>query len=98
MLAHNEAELNIVVDNCSCQSKNNTVLKLVPYLVKMGYKKVNFIFLVVGHTKNAADCLFNSLKNKYCLRNIFIMQELIDASSVSENVSVHPASESDFLD
>ncbi len=46
------AKLNVVFDNCSGQNKNNTVLKLVQYLVEMDYfKKVNFIFLVVGHRK-----------------------------------------------
>ncbi len=56
-------ELNIVFDNCSGQNKNNTVLRLAPYLVEMGYfKAVNFVFLVVGHTKNSADMLFNVLK------------------------------------
>ena len=58
LLRGNEAgkELNIVFDNCTGQNKNNTVLRLVPFLVEMGFfEKVNFVFLVVGHTKNAAD-------------------------------------------
>ena len=29
--------LNIVYDNCSGQNKNNTVLRLVPYLIEIGY-------------------------------------------------------------
>ena len=46
-------ELNIVLDNCSGQNKNNTVLKLLVWLSEMGYFwKVNYIFLVVGHTQN----------------------------------------------
>ena len=54
-------EVNVVFDNCSGQNKNNMVIRLVPYLIELGYfKKVNFIFLVVGHTKNAADRLFKS--------------------------------------
>jgi len=28
------------------------------------FKEVNFTFLIVGHTKNAADRLFNSLKTE----------------------------------
>jgi hypothetical protein len=49
-------ELNIVFDNCSGQNKNNTVLKLLVWLTEMGYfRKINFVFLIVGHTKNAAD-------------------------------------------
>ena len=53
-------ELNIVFDNCSGQNKNNTVLKLAAWLMAMSYfKLVHFIFLVVGHTQNAADRLFN---------------------------------------
>ena len=67
-------ELNIVFDNCSGQNKNNTVLKLAAWLKQMGYfKKVNFVFLVVGHTKNAADSSFNSLKVEYRRENIYTM-------------------------
>ena len=59
-------ELTIVFDNCSGQNKNNTVLNMVPYLVEMKYfLKVQFVFLVVGHTKNACDHLFNALKKVY---------------------------------
>jgi hypothetical protein len=59
-------ELNVVFDNCPGQNKNHHVLWLVPYLVEMGYfETVNFIFLVVGHTKNAADRRFNNLKMIY---------------------------------
>ena len=59
-------ELNIIFDNCTGQNKNNTVLKLAMWLKEMGYfMQVNFVFLIVGHTKNACDCLFNSLKHQY---------------------------------
>ena len=45
-------ELNIIFDNCPGQNKNNTVLKQVVWLGELGYfKSINFIFLVVGHTK-----------------------------------------------
>lgn len=100
MLRDNECgkELNIIFDNCSGQNKNNTVLTLVPYLVEMGYfKEVNFIFLVVGHTKNAADRLFNALKKAYHHMNLHVMRELIDTLSQSESVTVHEATQSDFL-
>ncbi len=41
----------------SWQNKNNSVLRLVPLLVDTGYFKAdNFVSLVVGHTKNLADC------------------------------------------
>lgn len=70
-------ELNIVFDNCTGQNKNNTVLCLVPWLTKMGYfKQMKFVFLIVGHTKNAADCLFNTLKLGYRKSNIFTLPEL----------------------
>jgi hypothetical protein len=73
-------ELNIVFDNCSGQNKNNTVLKLAAWIMAMGYfKVVNLIFLVVGHTKNSADRLFNSLKGEYRRQNIFTMEGLIES-------------------
>ncbi len=75
------------------------VLKLVPYLIDMGYfKKVNFIFLVLGHTKILLIATLIPSKKEYILRNIFITQELIDTKFFSENVTFHPEIESDFLD
>ena len=92
-------ELNIVFDNCSGQNKNNTILDLVPYFLERGYfKKVNFIFLVVGHTKNAADRLFNTLKTIYRDVNCYIMEELIECLNTSKRVTVIEAVEGDFLD
>ena len=59
-------ELNVIFDNCSEQNKNNTVLKLAMWIKEMCYfKRVSFVFLIVGHTKNACDHLFNSLKDEY---------------------------------
>ena len=92
-------ELNIIFDNCKGQNKNNTVLRLVPFLVEMGFfKAVNFVFLVVGHTKNAADRLFNSLKKIYRHDNLYTMQQLIKALNTSKRVTVTESKEEDFLD
>jgi len=92
-------ELNIIFDNCLGQNKNNTVLKLPAWLMAMNYfKEVNFTFLIVGQTKNAADCLFNSLKTEYRLQNLFTFQDLLEAHNRSQMVTVHPASPEDFLD
>ena len=47
---------------------NNYLLNLHQraYLCEVGYfKKVNFVFLVKGHTKNSADRMFNLLKLKW---------------------------------
>jgi hypothetical protein len=49
-------ELNIVMDNCGGQNKNRYVLRLATLFVELDYYlQVNIIFLVAGHTKNAAD-------------------------------------------
>ena len=59
-------ELTIVFVNCSGQNKNNTILKLLVFLVEMEYfKKVQLLFLLIGHTTNACDHLLNVLKNIY---------------------------------
>ena len=62
------------------------------------FKEVNFIFLIVGHTKNAADCLFNSLNTKYHLQNFFTFQDLLEAINRSPMDTAHPESPEDFLD
>ena len=92
-------ELSIVFDNCLGQNKNNTVLRLVPYLVEVGhFSAVNFIFLVVGHTKNTCDRHFNTMKKQYRVSQIFTMDQLCQALG-SENVSVCRVDETaDFMD
>ena len=92
-------ELNIIFDNCSGQNKNNTVLKLALWIMAMGYfKSVQFIFLVVGHTKNAADRLFNSLKHEYRKQNLFTFDQLARTLDQSASVTVHRTVANDFLD
>jgi hypothetical protein len=77
--------LSIVMDNCLGQNKNNTVLCFLSWLVEKGYfEEVQFVFFVVGHTKNVADCLFNILKITYHHLNLFSMNMLIDALNTAD--------------
>jgi hypothetical protein len=81
-------ELNVVFDNCGGQNKNTFVLLMVPYLVEMGYfKSVNFIFIVVGHTKNAGDRLFNLLKMIYRRSNVQTFGSLLGVCGKSPHVT-----------
>jgi hypothetical protein len=92
-------KLNIIFDNCLGQNKNNTVIRPAAWLNAMNYfREVNFTFLVVGHTKNAAYCLFNCLKTKYHLQNLFTFQDLLEALNRLPMVAVHPTSPVDFHD
>jgi hypothetical protein len=92
-------ELNVVFDNCPGQNKNHHVLWLVPYLVEMGYfETVNFIFLVVGHTKNAADRRFNNLKMVYRKSNVYTFNQLLEVCGKSPHVTVVGVEDGDFKD
>jgi hypothetical protein len=72
------SELNIVFDNCCGQNKNNTVLRLAVWISQLAYfLEINFIFLVIGHMKNAADRLFNSLKVMYRKKNLYTFDQLV---------------------
>ena len=91
-------ELNLICDNCGGQNKNNMVIRLAPLLVELGYfKRVNFIFYVVGHTKNVADRLFNSLKRRYRRENVWTMRGLLkvfnntDTGTRNNDLLVHKA-------
>jgi hypothetical protein len=88
--------LNIVMDNCPGQNKNNFVLRLAAYLQeKEFFVEVNFIFLVVGHTKNVADRLFNTLKRLYRKQNVFTMRMLLEAMT-HEQVIAYDVDWQDF--
>jgi hypothetical protein len=84
-------KLSIVMDNCSGQNKNNTVLHFLSWLVEQAYfEEMQFAFFVVGHTKNVANRLFNILKILYRNLNIFSMKMLIAALNTADQ----PISES----
>ena len=92
-------ELNLVFDNCSVQNKNNTVLKLLVWLTEMCfYKKVNFVFLIVGHAKNASDRIFNLLKVEHHLNNLSTMAQLVRALGKSRHVTIHTSETTNFVD
>jgi hypothetical protein len=61
------------------------------------FKEIHFIFLVVGHTKNAADCLFNSLKQDYWKKNLFTFDKLVQTLDKSLSLTIHPTLVKDFL-
>jgi hypothetical protein len=71
-------QLSIIIDNCGGQNKNNYVLRLALWLVESKFfVKVELIFYIRGHTKNACDRLFNQLKLQYHKRQTFIMRQLV---------------------
>jgi hypothetical protein len=61
------------------------------------FKSVNFIFLVAGHTKNSADCIFNLVKTEYRKGNLFTMSQL-SACRRSKHVPIHEAHPENFHD
>lgn len=85
-------ELVLVCDNCGGQNKNRMVIRYALYLVETKkFKRVTFVFLIAGHTKNPCDRLFNSLKAGYRKRNLFSVEELISALNENEFCSAETA-------
>ena len=62
------------------------------------FTRVNFVFLIMRHTKNACDCLFNSLKHEYSQKFFFTMDKLLEALSVSWKITIIQTKHGDFLD
>ncbi len=72
---------------------------MLMFLYEMKYfKMITFLFLIVGHTKNCADRLFNSLKSQYHNMNIYTMDQLTGVLNTSKYVTVLKAEPSDFKD
>jgi hypothetical protein len=52
---------------------------------------------VVGNTKNAADRLFNLLKQEYWKQNLFTFDKLVRMLDKSLLLKIHPTMAEDFL-
>ncbi len=53
---------------------------------------------MVGHTKNAADRLFNLLKQEYWKKNLFTFDKLVRTLDKLSSLTIHPTMAKDFLD
>jgi hypothetical protein len=92
-------EINIVMDNCRGQNKNNMVLRMLLLLVKLGVaKKARAIFLVRGHTKNDCNRLFNHMKKIYRKSDCFSEHELMSAIGSHEDVTPVGVVDGEFFD
>eukprot|EP00536_Pseudo-nitzschia_multiseries_P012467 jgi/Psemu1/208777/e_gw1.478.21.1 len=90
-------KLTVLMDNCGGQNKKNHVLRLSNLLVEAGYfKKVNFMFYVVGHTKNCADRWFNTMKRDYPNQNLYTFEQLCKALGINERITIHSAKDGNF--
>ena len=66
------------------------MLKLVPYLVELGYfEEVVFHFLVGGQTKNAGQSYLNQLKHIHWVTNPYMLSELCEILRYSEDITIH---------
>ncbi len=61
-----EQHLLLTADNCTGQNKNNAVLHYLLYRTIAGlHAKIDWSFMLVGHTKFSPDAYFGLLKKKY---------------------------------
>jgi hypothetical protein len=91
--------LSIVMDNCGSQNKNNYVLHLSIWLLECKYfAKVELIFYIRGHTKNACNCLFNQLKLCYHKSQTFTMGQMVQTMNEGPNVTLKEVMADAFLD
>jgi hypothetical protein len=92
-------EINLVMDNCGGQNKNNMVLRMLVFLVKLGVCKVaRAIFLVRGHTKNDCDRLFNLMKKIYRKSDCFSQDKVLAAIGTHPDVTPVAVNEGEFFD
>ena len=97
----NYAEHTYIADNCGGQNTNKVVNRFLMWLVENSriFPQAKILFLVKGHTNNAADRMFNLLKQlSYHKRNIYTYDEMQDVLNENEFVDVHKMSPEDFHD
>lgn len=94
-----ERHLLLTADNCTGQNKNNAVLHYLLYRTITGlHAKIDWSFMLVGHTKFSPDAYFGLLKKQYRRSRIYTYRQLIDIinSSTVKGCNVcHPYREND---
>lgn len=94
-----ERRLLLTADNCTGQNKNNAVLHYLLYRTIAGlHDKIDWSFMLVGHTKFSPDAYFGLLKKKYRRSRTYTYRQLVDiinASAVKECNVCHPYRDND---
>lgn len=79
-----ERHLLLSSDNCTGQNKNNAVLHYLLYRTIVGlHGKIEWSFMLVGHTKFSPDAYFGLLKKKYRRSRVYTYKQLIDIINTS---------------
>ena len=95
----NYSDLTYIADNCGGQNKNKVVVRLLMWLVENRvFPRVRIFFLVKGHTKNAADRMFNLLKTQYHRKDIFSYDQLHATLDMNQYVDVFQVRPNHFHD
>jgi len=94
-----EQHLLLTADNCTGQNKNNAVLHYLLYRTIAGlHAKIDWSFMLVGHTKFSPDAYFGLLKKKYRRSRTYTYRQLIDiinTSTVKKCNICHPYRDDD---
>jgi len=94
-----EQHLLLTADNCTGQNKNNAVLHYLLYRTIAGlHAKIDWSFMLVGHTKFSPDAYFGLLKKKYRRSRTYTYRQLIDiinTSTIKECNICHPYRDDD---
>lgn len=79
-----ERHLLLTADNCVGQNKNNAVLNYLIYrTIKQMHQKIDWSFMLVGHTKFAPDAYFGLLRKRYRHSKVYTYDQLIDVINTS---------------
>jgi hypothetical protein len=92
-------EINFIFDNCAGQNKNRMVMRLLFFLVKLNIARTaRAIFLVMGHTKNDCDRMFNLMKYDYRKTNCYTPPKLIELVNRHPQVTAIAMPANEFFD
>ena len=85
-----ESDLSLQADNCAGQNKNNYMLVYLIWRVLKGYhRRVNYNFMIAGHTKFTPDRCFGLIKKKY--RSLFCSSVFDVAAAINESSTINQA-------
>lgn len=74
-----ERHLLLTADNCVGQNKNSAVLSYLLYrTIKRVNQKIDWSFMLVGHTKFSPDAYFGLLKKKYRHSKVYTYNQIVD--------------------